>query len=54
MKKEQLIKKYIENKEKLETLIESNAPYTEILRQSQFLDLFINLIMKDINKNTYP
>ena len=49
MKKEQIIKNYIENKKKLETMIESDALYTEILRQSQFLDLYINLIMKEIN-----
>ena len=39
----------LKNSAKLEKLIESNAPYEKILKQSQKLDKYIIIYMKDIN-----
>lgn len=40
----------IKNTEKLERLIETNAPYEKIVKQSQKLDKYIMIQMKNINK----
>lgn len=42
----------IKNRLKLEKLIESNAPYEKILRQSRKLDKYIMIQMKNINNIT--
>ena len=39
----------LKNSAKLEKLIKSNAPYEKILKQSQKLDKYIIIYMKDIN-----
>ena len=39
----------LKNSAKLEKLIESNAPYEKTLKQSQKLDRYIIIYMKDIN-----
>ena len=39
----------LKNSAKLDKLIESNAPYEKILKQSQKLDKYIIIYMKDIN-----
>ena len=39
----------LRNSAKLEKLIENNAPYEKILKQSQKLDKYIIIYMKDIN-----
>lgn len=41
----------IKNRAKLEKLIENNAPYKKILKQSQLLDKYIVKQMKEINNN---
>lgn len=41
----------MKNTAKLEKLIESNAPYEKILKQSKKLDKYIMIQMKYINKN---
>ena len=38
------------NSARLDKLIESGAPYEKILKQSQKLDKYIAIAMKDINK----
>ena len=38
------------NSARLDKLIESGAPYEKILKQSQKLDKFIVIAMKNINK----
>ena len=40
----------INHKEFYEKLIESDAPYEKILKQSQKLDKYIIIYMKDLNK----
>lgn len=40
----------MKNKVKLEKLIEANAPYEKILKQSKKLDKYIMIQMKYINK----
>ena len=40
----------LRNSAKLEKLIENNAPYEKILKQSRKLDKYIIIYMKDINK----
>ena len=40
----------MKNTAKLEKLIETNAPYEKIVKQSQKLDKYIMIQMKDINK----
>ncbi|MBO5005654.1 MAG: hypothetical protein J6D03_10645 [Clostridia bacterium] len=40
----------LKNTAKLETLINSNAPYEKILKQSKKLDKYIMLRMNGINK----
>ena len=40
----------LKNSAKLNKLIESNAPYEKILRQSRKLDKYIMIKMKCINK----
>lgn len=40
----------LRNSARLEKLIESNAPYEKILKQSQKLDKYIIIYMKDLNK----
>lgn len=40
----------LKNSAKLEKLIENNAPYEKILKQSQKLDEYIVIQMKCINK----
>ncbi len=40
----------LKNTAKLEKLINSNAPYEKILRQSQKLDKYIMIQMKYMNK----
>lgn len=40
----------MKNKVKLEKLIETNAPYEKILKQSKKLDKYIMIQMKYINK----
>lgn len=41
----------LKNATKLEKLIENNAPYEKILKQSQKLDKYIIIQMKNINKH---
>lgn len=41
----------LKNSIKLNQLIESNAPYNKILRQSKKLDKYILIKMKYMNKN---
>lgn len=41
----------IKNRAKLEKLIENNASYKKILKQSQLLDKYIIKQMKEINNN---
>lgn len=41
----------LRNSARLEKLIESNAPYKKILKQSQKLDKYIIIYMKDLNHN---
>jgi len=45
-----LIYLIVRNKAKLEKLIENDAPYEKILKQSQVLDRYIMIQMKYINK----
>lgn len=45
-----LIYLIVRNKAKLEKLIENDAPYEKILKQSQKLDRYIIIQMKYINK----
>lgn len=40
----------MKNTAKLEKLIETNAPYEKIIKQSQKLDKYIMIQMKHINK----
>ena len=40
----------LKNSAKLEKLIESNAPYEKILKQSQKPDQYIIIYIKDFNK----
>ena len=40
----------LKNSAKLEKLIKSNVPYEKILNQSQKLDKYIIIYMKDFNK----
>lgn len=40
----------LKNSAKLEKLIEDNAPYEKILKQSQKLDKYVMIQMKCINK----
>ena len=39
----------LKNSARLEKLIESDAPYEQILKQSQKLDKYIIIYMKDLN-----
>lgn len=39
----------LKNSAKLEKLIEGDAPYEKILKQSQKLDKYIIIYMKDLN-----
>ena len=39
----------LKNSARLEKLIESDAPYEKILKQSQKLDKYIIIYMKDLN-----
>lgn len=39
----------LKNSTRLEKLIESDAPYEKILKQSQKLDKYIIIYMKDLN-----
>lgn len=39
----------LKNSAKLNKLIENNAPYEKILKQSQKLDKYIIIYMKDLN-----
>lgn len=39
----------LKNSARLEKLIESDAPYDKILKQSQKLDKYIIIYMKDLN-----
>ena len=41
----------MKNTAKLENLIETNAPYEKILRQSKKLDKYIMIQMKNINRS---
>lgn len=45
-----LIYLIVRNKAKLEKMIENDAPYEKILKQSQVLDRYIMIQMKYINK----
>ena len=38
------------NRDKLTQMIEENQPYEKILKQSQLLDKYIVIAIKDINK----
>ena len=40
----------LKNSARLEKLIESDAPYEKILKQSQKLDKYIIIYMKNLNK----
>lgn len=40
----------LKNTARLEKLVEQNAPYERILRQSKKLDYYLNIQMKHINK----
>ena len=40
----------LKNTARLENLIESEAPYEKIVKQSQKLDKLIMIAMKDVNK----
>ena len=40
----------LKNTARLEKMIESEAPYEKILKQSQKLDKLIMIAMKDVNK----
>lgn len=46
-----LILLILRNQAKLEKLINENAPYDKILKQSKRLDKYINMKMEYMNKN---
>ncbi len=43
----------MKNTAKLEKLVETNAPYEKILRQSKKLDKYIMIQMKYLNRNWF-